>query len=37
MGGVREKVVCQVDPEGRDKLQAPRLLCYICIFNYIFK
>jgi hypothetical protein len=32
-----EEVAWQVDPDGRDNLQAPRLLRYIATLYYIFK
>jgi hypothetical protein len=33
----REEVAWQVDMDGRDNLQAPRLVCYIHKLYYIFK
>jgi hypothetical protein len=32
-----KKVAWQVDAEGRDNLQAPRLQRYIAVLIYIFK
>jgi hypothetical protein len=33
----REEVAWQVNPVGKDNLQAPELTCYISIYIYIFK
>jgi hypothetical protein len=32
-----EEVAGQVDPDGRDNLQAPGLICYIAMVDYIFR
>jgi hypothetical protein len=37
MGLKGDEVAWQVNLEGRDNLQAPRLVCYIAIVCYIFK